>query len=312
MKIQMKFILFGFIFIALVMAIVGVLGINSAQKIQDSFRVVSNFQNVALSLINTKNSKEFNVLRADFDKAKKDILVSFENSKNSKSLVLVSDAMLSQQEERLNQRKIFEEQYPLEKQARYDIRTPLFALNNASLNIDVGYIQYYSKEALYQEPNQKNLDSWLASIDKVKNNSIVTDEKVLAQLDSYKIIAKTMGDIAITEERIKREMYSKTEAMLGEISKIVSESQVSAKVQRDIVIVGTLISVLASIGMGIIVSRKIAKPILSLRNAADDLARGNLDTEIKVNSKDEIGDLAKSLDKMRLSLKIVMDEYKKK
>lgn len=55
-------------------------------------------------------------------------------------------------------------------------------------------------------------------------------------------------------------------------------------------------------------SRLIARPILVITEWANELARGQLSHQIKLDTKDEIGDLAHSLDNMRLDLKGYLDE----
>lgn len=45
------------------------------------------------------------------------------------------------------------------------------------------------------------------------------------------------------------------------------------------------------------VSKKLTKPILDLNNAAQEIADGNLNVEIKVDTEDEIGELAQSIHK---------------
>lgn len=50
-------------------------------------------------------------------------------------------------------------------------------------------------------------------------------------------------------------------------------------------------------------AQSIILPLKKLTEAAGKIARGNLNYKIKVKSKDEVGELAKALDKMRISLK---------
>ncbi|MBM4141951.1 MAG: PAS domain S-box protein, partial [Nitrospira sp.] len=50
-------------------------------------------------------------------------------------------------------------------------------------------------------------------------------------------------------------------------------------------------------------SRTISKPIKRLRNAAGEIGKGNLDVKVEIQSKDEIGELAESFNKMALDLK---------
>jgi HAMP domain-containing protein len=62
--------------------------------------------------------------------------------------------------------------------------------------------------------------------------------------------------------------------------------------------------------IGVAVSMFIAsttiKPIIELAAVADDISRGRLDTPVSVRSADEVGELARSLERMRASLKAAM------
>jgi HAMP domain-containing protein len=65
--------------------------------------------------------------------------------------------------------------------------------------------------------------------------------------------------------------------------------------------VGTLLSFL--------LAHWIVRPIVGLTEVADKVTKGDLDTAISekcVESRDEIGDLARSLERMRSSLKAAM------
>ncbi len=59
-----------------------------------------------------------------------------------------------------------------------------------------------------------------------------------------------------------------------------------------------------------LVSRRITKPLKHLTGGAKQLAKGNLDARIDINSKDEIGILALSFKKMQISIKNLIGELK--
>ena len=70
-----------------------------------------------------------------------------------------------------------------------------------------------------------------------------------------------------------------------------------------------------TLGMAIvafILSRSITKPLIKLRNAANDIAHGNFDVKTSITSKDEIGDLSSSFDYMAKQLKESQIEIQKK
>jgi HAMP domain-containing protein len=51
------------------------------------------------------------------------------------------------------------------------------------------------------------------------------------------------------------------------------------------------------------IASKTIRPLLELKSIADDISRGQLDTPVSFQSNDEIGELARSLERMRASLK---------
>jgi len=61
-----------------------------------------------------------------------------------------------------------------------------------------------------------------------------------------------------------------------------------------------------SIGLSIMLASKMIRPILDLKAIADDISRGRLDTSVTIQSNDEVGELGRSLERMRASLKAAM------
>jgi methyl-accepting chemotaxis protein len=58
-------------------------------------------------------------------------------------------------------------------------------------------------------------------------------------------------------------------------------------------------------------ARSISKPILEMTDAATRMSLGDLDVEINIESRDEIGMLAKSIVRMQTSLAYAMKRLKK-
>lgn len=54
------------------------------------------------------------------------------------------------------------------------------------------------------------------------------------------------------------------------------------------------------------------KPITQARDVAIEISRGNMDVEIDTSGNDEIAELSRAIDKMRESLKVILEEYEKK
>ena len=79
---------------------------------------------------------------------------------------------------------------------------------------------------------------------------------------------------------------------------------------KNLVIVGMGIVILASLG-GVVVSRRITKPIEVLSQAVGKIAKGNFDVSVRIESKDEIGQLSNSFNKMADELNVRETSLKK-
>lgn len=59
-------------------------------------------------------------------------------------------------------------------------------------------------------------------------------------------------------------------------------------------------------GLSVMLATRAIKPILELKTIADEISRGRLDASVSIQSDDEVGELGRSLERMRASLKAAM------
>jgi HAMP domain-containing protein len=80
------------------------------------------------------------------------------------------------------------------------------------------------------------------------------------------------------------------------------------QVKRALMPIVGLIAALSIVGLIVaaILSRQIIRRIVQLRSSADAMTKGDLDMPVIIDSGDEIGELAMSLERMRASLKAAM------
>lgn len=78
-----------------------------------------------------------------------------------------------------------------------------------------------------------------------------------------------------------------------------STANLAAVVMSIIILVGVIIA----IGLGILISRIISKPVNMIAKAADKLAIGDVNVNIELDRKDELGSLAESFKRMIASIK---------
>jgi len=101
-----------------------------------------------------------------------------------------------------------------------------------------------------------------------------------------------------TAENLEKSTREKAITDTEEIKKAVSNS-------TGIIIISTIIGLLAVIIVRHFIWRTISNPIIKLKDAADKIGKGELETKIKIqiNSHDEIGALAQSFNDMTCKLK---------
>ncbi len=90
----------------------------------------------------------------------------------------------------------------------------------------------------------------------------------------------------------------------------VTEAYSSVMNEIFLIAVAAAFSLLAAVSGSVYLSRRITKPIKTLRDAVVDIGSGKLGTKIEIASKNEIGDLASSFNKMASDLRLSHDELR--
>ncbi|MBS3778719.1 MAG: HAMP domain-containing protein [Candidatus Thermoplasmatota archaeon] len=100
---------------------------------------------------------------------------------------------------------------------------------------------------------------------------------------------------------------------VGTICALIDISEHMIGYQQSIIflIILLILMVVFVIVIGYLLSKSLSKPITKLKNASMEMAEGNLDVSVDIHSKDEIGDLGKSFNDMRLKIKSSSDEIHK-
>ncbi|HEY2986266.1 MAG TPA: HAMP domain-containing protein, partial [Candidatus Binatia bacterium] len=94
------------------------------------------------------------------------------------------------------------------------------------------------------------------------------------------------------------------EGRVGTVSVAMWGHNVQAEVQRVVFpVVGVLVVALAaSLIFSLVLAQRITRRLGQLKELADKVSMGDLETSVAIESNDEIGDLAHSLERMRASL----------
>lgn len=80
-------------------------------------------------------------------------------------------------------------------------------------------------------------------------------------------------------------------------------------VQRLLILSGFGAFFLA-LGFTFVLSKKLSQPLIQMEQATREIAKGSLDTRVRIHSKDEIGSLARAINELALDLKKYRDSRK--
>jgi methyl-accepting chemotaxis protein len=140
-------------------------------------------------------------------------------------------------------------------------------------------------------------------------------------LHGYKESIEIFGNLAADEKALNATRTGTANVMSSESLNIarygigntveISNNAVSVLNRSSfILVVGLIISVIIGIAMAIIMTRMITRPILLSVAFAKQVADGNLDAKIDLDTKDETGQLAESLLEMIQKLRAIVLEVK--
>src|SRR5690606_17458291 len=119
-------------------------------------------------------------------------------------------------------------------------------------------------------------------------------------------VSKGIGSM---DDAVKEEQAAKGKAAFDEFRAIIAESSgIESKlllersleaervesITKTSIIAGSAAAVLLSLLIAFIITRLITRPIYEVKQAAEQVADGNLDVMVQVHSKDEIGALSEA------------------
>jgi HAMP domain-containing protein len=116
------------------------------------------------------------------------------------------------------------------------------------------------------------------------------------------------GEFQFRERTVYETSSPILQGRVGTVSVGIWADIVEDEIRRAIYpLIGLIgLALAASLIFSIFVTQGITRRVLRLKDIADKVSMGDLETPVRVESNDEIGDLAYSLERMRASLKAAM------
>ncbi|WPC39542.1 methyl-accepting chemotaxis protein [Clostridium sp. JS66] len=149
--------------------------------------------------------------------------------------------------------------------------------------------------------------------------------KLEKSINDYKAVRDRVAALAIENKKAEAyELLKKSAVPIGAIAsasideniklnlttgaELNNKAESSANKTILLLIIIAVIAVVASILLGYYISNIISKPIKKLLKSADSISEGNLNIDIDIDSKDEVGNLAQSFKKMIMVIKSLVSD----
>lgn len=106
--------------------------------------------------------------------------------------------------------------------------------------------------------------------------------------------------VAIFDElsRLERKLGSYEDMIQKELNKIVRQKEERSNLAQTIEFVFVGVSLALGVLLSIFIARSITRPVVTLQQAAHNIAEGDLTTRVEVKTRDEVADLASSFNLM--------------
>jgi len=168
-------------------------------------------------------------------------------------------------------------------------------LNSYIANIDDLLIKY--EEGIIEDQDRQLFDKAKPQWEEYKSHML--DVIQYAQEGRYEEVKHVLLEEA---DAVGNSLRDSLDSMVeynatGAQSKSDENSRLTTSTIQMMVLV-VVIGLVVSVAMGLFLSRNISKPIINIANAADKIALGDANVDIKISSKDEIGGLAESFKKV--------------
>ncbi len=111
-----------------------------------------------------------------------------------------------------------------------------------------------------------------------------------------------------TYDTIMNILANENESYKSEFSIMRQDVKSSQSNGLLIIIIIAVIAMITGIILSIVYGRIITRPIVNLTNSAENISKGDISKPVIKETDDEIGELAEAFERMRVSLKVMIEE----
>jgi serine phosphatase RsbU (regulator of sigma subunit) len=141
-----------------------------------------------------------------------------------------------------------------------------------------------------------------------KTGDVMKQTQKIIELKAGEKLGTIDGDLVIIAPILKSGI------VVGQVRAKYSQTSLTttlSKIKLNILILG-LVAIIIGLLTSLFLSHRIVTPIMKLVSAAKELGKGNLDINVNINSRNELGTLASSFNEMAVKLKEAQKEFLEK
>jgi len=118
------------------------------------------------------------------------------------------------------------------------------------------------------------------------------------------------ADVEVKTEDVLRAIDKLAQVQLIHLPEAREEAEGIEAWTRQLMYAAAILAAVMGAVLAFVITRSITIPLANLVKVSDKISTGELDTPVPAAAKDEIGDLAESMERMRISLKAVIERLR--
>lgn len=178
--------------------------------------------------------------------------------------------------------------------------------------------QFTAVSYVYISDKNQKIPAQKFKIGSYNQRRVLDEDVITSSKENYKIDLTLVQNVNEAGEAADVENYEIStpigEGVLGYAHVGMSRKYMDDIIRSTALLVGGVLALASILGMlvALYLSNRVTGQLLYLTTAADKISMGDLESIVRVEAKDEIGDLAQAIERLRESLKAAIERLKRK
>jgi len=174
------------------------------------------------------------------------------------------------------------------------LQTRLDAIN-AAVESDNTLLKEY--EATIQDDENKamytTLTNSLTAYRELRNANLE-----LVKVQKYDEAQAGLDKVSQARQTVDEDLKALIAYNTSQAEEVLAQNTANFTTQSTVMIIFIIVGIAVAVGLGLMVANMISKPLRRMVDSAEEIANGNLDVTIKIDSRDEVGELGLAFVKM--------------